>query len=97
MQNPVQGVVNTQKTMKMLDKMEFICVIDAQMSDTAWYADIVLPHSTYLERWDPAHSLSGIWPVVEFRQPVIDPVVPFHDPHYQRVCRSLQYLPVGFA
>ncbi len=73
-QNPVQGVVNTQKTLKMLDKMEFICVIDTQMSDTAWYADIVLPHATYLERWDPAHSLSGIWPIISFRQPVIEPM-----------------------
>jgi thiosulfate reductase/polysulfide reductase chain A len=73
-QNPIQSVPNTAKTMKMLDKMEFICVIDHQMSDTAWYADLVLPHSTYLERWDPAHSLSGIWPVVAMRRPVIKPL-----------------------
>ncbi|MDY6823429.1 MAG: molybdopterin-dependent oxidoreductase [Thermodesulfobacteriota bacterium] len=71
-QNPVQAVPNTAKTLEMLKKMEFICVIDQQMSDTAWYADIVLPHTTYLEGWDPAHSLSGIWPVVAFRQPMIE-------------------------
>lgn len=73
-QNPVQAVPNVNKTLKMLEKMEFICVIEQQMSDTAWYADIVLPHSTYLESWDPAHSLGGIWPVVEMRQPVIQPL-----------------------
>jgi thiosulfate reductase / polysulfide reductase chain A len=73
-QNPVQSVPNMQKTLKMLEKMEFICVIEQQMSDTAWYADIILPHSTYLESWDPAHSLEGIEPIVAFRQPVIKPL-----------------------
>jgi thiosulfate reductase / polysulfide reductase chain A len=73
-QNPVQSVPNTQKTIKMLEKMEFICVIEQQMSDTAWYADLVLPHSTYLESWDPAHGLEGIEPIVAFRQPVIQPL-----------------------
>jgi thiosulfate reductase/polysulfide reductase chain A len=73
-QNPVQSVPNVQKTLKMLEKMEFICVIEQQMSDTAWYADIVLPHSTYLESWDPVHNLGGIEPIVEFRQPVIKPL-----------------------
>lgn len=72
-QNPVQSVPNTKKTLQMLEKMEFICVIDQQMSDTAWYADLVLPHTTYLESWDPCHDLTGIWPVVAFRQPVIQP------------------------
>jgi len=73
-QNPVQSVPNTAKTLKMMEKMEFICVIDQQMSDTAWYADLVLPHSTYLESWDPCEVLSGIWPVVVARQPVIEPL-----------------------
>ncbi len=73
-QNPVQSVPNTSKTLKMMEKMDFICVIEQQMSDTAWYADLVLPHSTYLESWDPCHALSGIWPVVVARQPVIQPL-----------------------
>ena len=73
-QNPVQSVPNTKKTLEMMQKMEFICVIDQQMSDTAWYADLVLPHTTYMESWDPCHSLAGIWPVVAFRQPVIKPL-----------------------
>jgi thiosulfate reductase/polysulfide reductase chain A len=73
-QNPVQAVPNVKKTLKMMEKMEFICVVEQQMSDTAWYADLVLPHSTYLESWDPCHVLSGIWPSVVFRQPVIKPM-----------------------
>jgi len=73
-QNPVESVPNRSKTLEMLKKLDFICTIDIQMSDTAWYSDIVLPESTYLERWDPAASLGGIVPVVVFRQPVIEPL-----------------------
>lgn len=73
-QNPVEAVPNREKTLEMLQQMEFICTIDIQMSDTAWYSDLVLPESTYLERWDPCHSLSGIWPIIVARQPVIEPI-----------------------
>ncbi|AEI15162.1 Nitrate reductase [Flexistipes sinusarabici DSM 4947] len=73
-QNPVEAVPNREKTLEMMQQMEFICTIDIQMSDTAWYSDLVLPESTYLERWDPCHSLSGIWPIVVARQPVIEPI-----------------------
>jgi thiosulfate reductase / polysulfide reductase chain A len=62
------------KTVRMIDQMDFVGVIDIQMSDTAWYADVVFPESTYLERQDPVEVLSGIWPVVVYRQPVIKPL-----------------------
>jgi thiosulfate reductase/polysulfide reductase chain A len=54
--------------------MDFIGVIDVQMSDTAWYADVVFPESTYLERKDPIEVLPGIVPVVVYRQPAIQPL-----------------------
>lgn len=73
-QNPVESAPNRPKTLKMMEQMDFICTIDIQMSETAWYSDLVLPESTYLERWDPCASLAGIWPIVTFRQPVIKPM-----------------------
>lgn len=73
-QNPVESVPNRKKTIQMIKSMDFVCVIDVEMSDTAYYADVILPESTYLERWDPAHSLPGIEPLVTFRQPVIQPL-----------------------
>ncbi len=73
-QNPVQAIPNVQKTLRMLNKMEFICVIEQQMSDTAWYADLVLPSSTYLEAWDSCNVYDGIWPSVACRQEVIKPL-----------------------
>jgi len=54
--------------------MDFIVTIDHQMSDTAWYSDIVLPESTYLERWDPAETQGGVVPIVVARKEVIKPV-----------------------
>lgn len=73
-QNFIEAVPNRQKTMKMIDKMNFICAIDIQMTEVAHYADLVIPESTYLERWDSVHSLAGIWPIATFRQPVVEPV-----------------------
>ncbi len=72
-QDPLNGLPDQGKTLKMLEQMDFVAAIDIQMSDTAWYADVVFPESTYLERQDPADSLAGIWPVVIFRQPVVKP------------------------
>lgn len=73
-QNLVEAVPNRAKTLEMLDKLDFICSIDIQMSDTAWYSDLVLPESTYLERWDSVHKLTGLWPMLTFRQPCVEPV-----------------------
>lgn len=85
-QNPMESVPNRAKTLQMINKLEFLCTIDVQMSDIAYYSDIVLPESTYLERWDPAHNLSGLRPIVVFRQPVIEPL---HDtkPMFDIMCK----------
>lgn len=73
-QNPVESVPNRKKTLEFLKQMDFICTIDVTMSDTAFYSDVILPESTYLERWDPAESLGGIVPIVVARRPVINPL-----------------------
>lgn len=73
-QNVVMSVPNRAKTLKLMDQMDFICTIDITMSDTAWYSDVVLPEATYLERQDPLESISGLLPVVAFRQPCIEPM-----------------------
>jgi thiosulfate reductase/polysulfide reductase chain A len=73
-QDPVNAVPDQDKTLQMLRQMDFVGVIDIQMSDTAWYADVVLPESTYLERLDPVEMLAGIRPVVLYRQPVVKPL-----------------------
>src|SRR6266568_4019132 len=73
-QDPMNMLPDQAKTIRMIDQMDFVGVIDIQMSDSAWYADVVFPESTYLERQDPVEVLSGIWPVVVMRQPVVKPL-----------------------
>jgi thiosulfate reductase/polysulfide reductase chain A len=73
-QDPMNALPNQARTLEMLQQMDFVGVIDVQMSDTAWYADVVFPESTYLERTDPVEVLSGITPVVVYRQQVVKPV-----------------------
>jgi thiosulfate reductase/polysulfide reductase chain A len=73
-QDPVNALPEQAKTMRMIEQMDFIAAIDIQMSDTAWYADVVFPESTYLEREDPIEVLNGIWPVAVLRQQVVRPV-----------------------
>jgi thiosulfate reductase/polysulfide reductase chain A len=73
-QDPMNALPDQARTLQMLQQMDFVGVVDVQMSDTAWYADVVFPESTYLERQDPVEVLGGISPVVVLRQPVIKPL-----------------------
>lgn len=72
-QDPMSALPDQAKTLRMLQQMDFVGVIDIQMSDTAWYADVVFPESTYLERVDPIEMMSGIRPVIVLRQQVVKP------------------------
>jgi thiosulfate reductase / polysulfide reductase chain A len=73
-QDPLNALPDQARTLEMLHQMDFVGVVDIQMSDTAWFADVIFPESTYLERQDPVEVLNGISPVVVFRQPVIKPL-----------------------
>jgi thiosulfate reductase / polysulfide reductase chain A len=73
-QDPMNALPNQARTLEMINQMDFVGVIDVQMSDTAWYADVIFPESTYLERTDPIEVLSSIQPVVVYRQQVIKPL-----------------------
>jgi thiosulfate reductase/polysulfide reductase chain A len=73
-QDPLNALPDQSRTLQMLKQMDFVGVVDVQMSDTAWYADVIFPESTYLERTDPVEVLSGITPVVVYRQQVIQPL-----------------------
>jgi len=90
------SAMNTSETMRMLTdkdpatgeyRIPRIIYSDAYYSETVAYADLVLPDTTYLERWDcislldrPIGGTDG--PADSIRQPVIAPdrdVRPFQD------------------
>jgi thiosulfate reductase/polysulfide reductase chain A len=73
-QNPMHSLPDRNRTRAMLEKMEFVAVIDIAPSDTAWFADVILPESTYLEREDPVLSFQEPYPFVGLRRPVVRPL-----------------------
>ncbi|MBG0791036.1 MAG: molybdopterin-dependent oxidoreductase [Desulfovibrionaceae bacterium] len=74
--NPMGTAPNRKKTIEMMNRMDFVTVVDIAMSDTAWMADLVLPSQSYLERTDPCSGLQGsvACACVVKRDPVIDPL-----------------------
>ena len=50
--NPVNQLMNTNKAVEALKKLEFIAVHEQFMSATARFADVLLPANTFLERED---------------------------------------------
>jgi len=73
-QNFVMSVPNTQKNIEFMKKLEYVVVNDIFMSETAELADIVIPGSVYLERYD----FTGYWvtwPVLGLRKPVVKSVI----------------------
>jgi len=73
-QNFVMSVPNTRKNIEFMKKLEYVVVNDIFMSETAELADIVIPGSVYLERYD----FSGYWvtwPVLGLRKPVVKSVI----------------------
>ncbi len=69
-QNPVLSLPDRQRTLQALGKMDFIAVVDILPNDTAWFADVILPEASYLERYDP---LLPVGDKAWLRQPVIEP------------------------
>lgn len=73
-QNFVMSVPNQQKNIDFLKKLEYVVVNDTHMSETAGLADIIIPGSVYLERYD----FTGYWvtwPALGLRKPVVKSVI----------------------
>jgi len=69
-QNPVLSLPDRQRTLQAMGKLDFIVVVDILLNDSAWFADVVLPEASYLERYDPLAVVDG---KIFIRQPVIEP------------------------
>jgi thiosulfate reductase/polysulfide reductase chain A len=73
--NPVMTQSNTENVIKALKAMDLVVVYDIQVSDTAWFADIVLPDTTYLERDEEFTASGGKNPGYSVgRQKVVEPI-----------------------
>jgi thiosulfate reductase / polysulfide reductase chain A len=70
---PLQSIPAAATTRKALDKLDLIVAIDVNFSEIAWYADVILPESIYLERADSIQLISGLKPQLYRRQQAVSP------------------------
>ena len=72
--NPMSGVPNTTKTEEFLRKMDLNVMIDILPSDTAMFADVILPEASYLERTSPVASYGFLEPAIVQRKAAVKPL-----------------------
>jgi thiosulfate reductase/polysulfide reductase chain A len=69
--NIFQALPNQQETLKAIQALDLLVVIDTVPSDIAGYADVVLPEVTFLERYDELLAGWGRRGWLALRQPVM--------------------------
>ena len=66
-QNPMQSVPEYEKTAEMYKTMDLVVCIDILPTDTALYADVILPDQTYLERESLVKGFNTKEPFIAWR------------------------------
>ena len=70
---PLGSIPDVGGVRRALDKLDLIVAIEVNFSEIAWYADVILPESTYLERGDSIQAVSGLKPQLYIRKPAVSP------------------------
>lgn len=76
--NLIQSLPNTAETIRAIQNLDLLVVVDVIGSEIAGWADVVLPEATYLERYDDLNVELFREPFIALRQPVVEP------PHDQK-------------
>ena len=71
--DPLMSIPDSEFTKRALEKLELIVAIDINFSNIAWYADVVLPESIYLERTDCVQQANGLKPQMYLRSQAVTP------------------------
>jgi thiosulfate reductase/polysulfide reductase chain A len=69
--NLLYALPNPAETLKAIDALDLLVVVDTMPSEIAGYADVVLPEVTFLERYDPLLAGNGRRGWLSLRQPVM--------------------------
>jgi len=70
--NLLQALPNQSETIKAIQNLDLMVVVDVVPSEIAGWADVVLPESVYLERYDDLNASPFKEGFVGIRQPVVD-------------------------
>jgi thiosulfate reductase/polysulfide reductase chain A len=71
--NLVHALPNEAETLRAIQALELLVVVDVIGSEIAGWADVVLPEATYLERHDEINVELFREPFIALRQPVVEP------------------------
>jgi len=71
--NLTQSVPNKEQTLKAIEALEFLVVVDLMPMEITGYADVILPECSYLERYDMIRSSSWRTPSIALRMPAAKP------------------------
>lgn len=74
-QNLMMSMSDPERTRQALEAMDFVMCIDTHMSETAEMADVVIPGSNYLERYD-SNARWVTFRSINLRQPVVKSWIP---------------------
>jgi thiosulfate reductase/polysulfide reductase chain A len=70
--NLMYSLPNQAETIRAIQQLDLLVVVDTIPSEIAGWADVVLPESIYLERYDEIHSEAFRQPFIALRQPVVE-------------------------
>jgi thiosulfate reductase/polysulfide reductase chain A len=68
----IHALPNEAETLKAIDQLDLMVVVDTMPAEIAGYADVVLPEVTFLERYDEILNGWGRQGWLSLRQPVVD-------------------------
>ena len=72
--NLIQALPDPRHVEKAIQNLDFMVAIDVLPAEITGWADIVLPESTYLERFDDVWSATYKQPFIAVRQPAVEPM-----------------------
>ena len=82
-QNMIQTIPGQDRTIKMLEQMDFVLCTDIMPTDITMYADILLPDCSYLEKYDFIKTGTQ-WDFSEEHQQYIAPRMALVEPGFER-------------
>ncbi len=72
--NLVQSLPQPERTIEALQALDFVVSVDVLPAEITGWSDVVLPESTYLERYDDIDNSAFREPYLALRQPVVEPM-----------------------
>jgi len=72
--NILKSMPQKENTIKALQSLSLVVVIDVLPTEITGWADVVLPDTSYLERYDDIRHSQGRTPQIALRSPVFEPL-----------------------